>query len=1208
MKKIYVSFLALMSAMMIMANAAGNDAAIGAADEAANEAVNEMEWTEFEMDSVAVDENDDVVTEELYVIIGEDTFPAPPKPEHLDMREPRRAALAATCYTDSIVGLDTLGNYVSKEEFEYDAAGHTINYAKYNWVNGVKTGDTHWRKAYKGSIEIMSANYQWDAKNSIWIGKDSLQKLYDGNTNIGSKKYVWENNDWRINEQYDYTFNSHGDYTLKQYSYWKNGVLTPSYKFVYEYDSNWNKTEEQQWNYSDSWRGYSRTKTEYAPEGYVSNLEQYLGWENNNWKGDNKTETTKTTEGNTQKEEVITYDWSSGWVKKERTITAVTTMGQATATEVLVYDWTDKWNEKTRKITVNATNGNKKSTAISTYTWSDKWVGNDSTYQEWTSGNLTEDIKYSWSKDAWVGVSRGSAEWTNGKQTKIIIYKWEGSDWVYSTLDEYKFSGNDETLRAFYKWENGGWIGTGKIETTYAFSGKFATKIEYTWYQDDWFKVKEEINTYSGSLIASELVREWNGTEVANKEQTLYEYGYKNLNTLKVKQTWNGEAWQSADSTKHEKTYITVNSKEKEQSDIQMQWTSSTNKWKGTSRTEYEYDASANQIEKYTYNYSNDDWVYKTRNQNRYKDNNASYPTLKVSWTWSTSDKMWIGSGSKYEYEYDNTNRQVSTARYTWNKSAKKWVGAEKSKEVWENNQKIQTLSYTWNSSKNDWDGMFRHDYQYDAKGHTIEHTQYSYSGGDWVPTTQQLDYFDDVHSTATITENNTWKNNAWCPTKYSETNYDEKAYGGRERFKLDIDYENCTKITKYDYKRYYYQCDQYYTVLFKDADGTELASMEMLQGETPYYDFDVNGTPTREADEQQTYKFKDWDKPLAPATADVTYTAVYTSTPRKYTVTFYNDDHSILTSGAWSYSETPTCAEPSKTGTAQYTYKFLGWGEGIKPVAKDTSYTAVFDTIVNRYAVDFYNEEVRIVRDSVAYGVTPVYSDETPTKAGNAQYTYTFNGWNHALAPVTGDATYKAVFTETVNEYDITFYDEDATTVLESKKCAYGTTPTYTGTTPTKTGDAQYTYTFNGWNPQIVIVSGEASYKAQYSQTLNTYNITFEVKGNPELSYTVPNVEYGTLVYSLVDAVKAALGGETFEDEQYIYTYAGLENVSATTIVEGTATTYYVLYTKTEKQVTPTDVEMIEGREKATKVVIDGVMYIQRDGKLYYVTGAEVR
>ena len=52
---------------------------------------------------------------------------------------------------------------------------------------------------------------------------------------------------------------------------------------------------------------------------------------------------------------------------------------------------------------------------------------------------------------------------------------------------------------------------------------------------------------------------------------------------------------------------------------------------------------------------------------------------------------------------------------------------------------------------------------------------------------------------------------------------------------------------------------------------------------------------------------------------------------------------------------------------------------------------------------------------------------------------------------------------------------------VLKVDSVLEGETPSYTGESPTKPATAEYTYTFKGWTPDIVAVTGDATYTAVY-------------------------------------------------------------------------------------------------------------------------------
>ena len=205
---------------------------------------------------------------------------------------------------------------------------------------------------------------------------------------------------------------------------------------------------------------------------------------------------------------------------------------------------------------------------------------------------------------------------------------------------------------------------------------------------------------------------------------------------------------------------------------------------------------------------------------------------------------------------------------------------------------------------------------------------------------------------------------------------------------------------------------------------------------------------------------------------------------------------------GTYNYGGSATV-----TATPNEHYNFVNWTENGDEVSTDAEYSftvtgdrelvANFERV---YTVKFVNEDGTELQSSpVAYGETPVYTGETPTKEATAKYTYSFLAWTPAIVPVTDDATYTATYIQAPREYEIKFVNEDGSE-LQSSSVAWGETPVYTGESPTKEATAEYTYTFAGWSPEITSVTEDATYTATFTQTPREYEIKFVNEDGTEL------------------------------------------------------------------------------------------------------------
>ena len=265
--------------------------------------------------------------------------------------------------------------------------------------------------------------------------------------------------------------------------------------------------------------------------------------------------------------------------------------------------------------------------------------------------------------------------------------------------------------------------------------------------------------------------------------------------------------------------------------------------------------------------------------------------------------------------------------------------------------------------------------------------------------------------------------------------------------------------------------------------------------------------------------------------------------TINQYTITFDSNEGSEVEAITGDYGTVVTApTEPTKEG-----HTFAGWysDETLENLYEFTTIPGENITVyakwdINQYTITFEENDGSEVEDITADYNTTITKPVDPTKEH-----YTFDNW-YVDAEFTTPYEFTTMPAENitlyakwnVNQYKVTWNNIDGTEIY-SEELDYGTLPEYdteTYGTPTFTKDG-YTYTFKGWDPEIVELAGETTYTATYDELVNTYNITY-YNGEVKLE----GLEPSSYVYGIgtelptIEEVGYTFGGwytsPTFESE----------------------------------------------------------------------------
>ena len=1107
------------------------------------------------------------------IVSAPDTVTEEPDPEWYVLplvREPLRAPKrmsAASCDIDSIQTYNADSVLESVTVYEYGDTTRTMTWTVN--ADGTRYGSSRTEKGTNGNITF-SATYDWDAVSGTWKGTTKEEHTYAG---PGGKEtlrtlYDWVNNAWTPLTKYTWTFDADGRETqFTTYERNASGQLAYSKQRIREYNAAGSKTLEIQYTAHNGteWSAGTKDLWEFNAAKLQTLHEKYT-LSNSNWTITLREIKGYDAAGNNDLIENYALQ-SNVWkgTKKEEYVF----FSASKKTSSIAYTWYNgAWANSTKE-TWEFNGPSSKQTLHEKYSWANNdW---QITLQENTgydaAGNNTSIENYSYTN----GVQKGTKkeEYTfNTAKKKIYTYKykWLTDAWVYSTWAVTDFnSAGSKTEVANYTWKDNGWVGSGaRTLWNYTTTPKTTEEITQLWSNDiaEWANAVKSITTYSGSKTIQTASYKWQdeewlgtsrndyhynaagqndtiktytktGTEWIYSNRTVKNYNAAGTEIMVHNAQWDGEKWvmtsmTRTDEIKDASGRVLLNAK----------WRCSADSiWIGVSKDTASFSATGQQLYEAHYtSWANNNWVPSYKIETKYYDFGEVEYTQRMDW----SNSEWRGR-YRNEYVYEN-GKQISSAQYNgWNADSKTWIGTIKTDTEYNIEGRMASLTTSLWGTDN-WRASQKTLFTYDVAGHETNQIVQNYTNDTW---TNSIRYEKEYKGSTLIKDNSyEWANNDWRYTSRSEKTYDGDA---QAKLRRDITgYWSKGALQSFSDKHYYYACDPKFTIRFVNDDNTPLISDQvLLEGRMP----SVPANPTKAATAQYTYTFAGWDKEVVPVVGDETYTATFSNTINKYTITFKNGEETLQSTEV-EYGATPTApTNPTKDATAQYTYTFKAWNPAITSVTSEAIYTAEFDSTTNKYTIVFKNGEEVLQSIEVEYGIVPTYSGTTPTKQATAEYTYTFTGWDIPIATVTKDTTYTATFSSTINKYTITFNNEDGTE-LKSTEVEYGTMPT-APTAPAKNATAQYTYTFKSWDNEIASVIGEATYTAIFDSTVNKYLITFK---NGEETLLSTEVEYGTMPTAPAEPTKNATA-------QYTYTFKGWDIPIATVTKD---TTYTATFSST--------------------------------------------
>ncbi len=316
----------------------------------------------------------------------------------------------------------------------------------------------------------------------------------------------------------------------------------------------------------------------------------------------------------------------------------------------------------------------------------------------------------------------------------------------------------------------------------------------------------------------------------------------------------------------------------------------------------------------------------------------------------------------------------------------------------------------------------------------------------------------------------------------------------------------------------------KYATFRFVDEDGTALYSGVYPASVTPNELRDAFAQPEKNATLEKTFAFGGWNADRADyAYADrtpyldgklcgeYTFTAFYSSAYIDYFVTF--DNAGSITGKTYHYNdeiEFPALRTTDRTQVVT----FLGWNADLQEgdrvcdiydlmTDRSVTFTASYSTEPICYTVNFIDSQTKETVATETYDYNSYISTPDYVRPADKTYTYGKANWSVAngasvasnynyftqVSPTELTMDVKGIYTHKYIDYTVRFEDYDGSVLFEKTNAHYGDyVSNLIPASPARTTDADYFYSFDGWNNLPLTVEDNVVITATYATKDNPF------------------------------------------------------------------------------------------------------------------------